>query len=168
MVPYNVKFCPHGAFQIGESLPPEAAHVLSYLSPSLPQFIAEPDHLRCTGNASIWESPEVHELYAMMNPLGSGWHLDRLSFDQMLRDAVSATGKDRYVRGKFTRAEKKDGSWTVSVDLNSREIEYCANWLIDASGRKASVARKVCLVPSPKHNTLFDTVIAWRRYGQIG
>lgn len=81
----------------------------------------------------------------MTNLFGLGWHLDRALFDKSLREAVSATGTDRYVRGTFTKAEKEDGSWTVTAaNLNSgEEMTYHANWLIDATGRKASVARKV-------------------------
>jgi flavin-dependent dehydrogenase len=85
-------------------------------------------------------------LFGITNPFGLGWHLDRTSFDDILREAVSVTGKDRYVKGRFTSANKKDGAWAISVvDSNSgEEIGYRAKWLIDASGRKASVAHKVC------------------------
>lgn len=138
---------------MGECLPAEAIAILQNLSPALPMVVTQPFHLQCSGNASIWESPEVHELFSMMNPFGYGWHLDRALFDQTLRDAVSATGDDRLVNGRFAGAKKVDGLWEVSVtdSASGEEMTYRTSWLIDASGRKASVAQKVNVSPRMEH-----------------
>lgn len=62
--------------QIGELLPPEGTHILHYISPILPkrltQEIAPGVHSNITGNASTWESIEVHEPFSIMNPFGRG------------------------------------------------------------------------------------------------
>lgn len=81
----------------------------------------------------------------MMNPLGYSWHLDRALFDQTLRDAVSIAGQDRLVKGKVTEANNVDRQWVVKLteSESGKERTYKANWLIDASGRKASIVQKV-------------------------
>ncbi|KAF7974879.1 hypothetical protein HWV62_11143 [Athelia sp. TMB] len=144
-----------GSFKIGESLPAEAKRLLQYLSPSLPGQIAEDTakgtHKLCTGNASVWESPELHETFSIMNPFGSGWHLDRAVFDESLRAQVRAicsngeTQRSRLMKGKFAGVSKDSSGWCLSCeDLESKEArEFHCSWLVDASGRKASVAHKI-------------------------
>ena len=108
-------------------------------------------HDICTGNASAWASAELQETYLLMNPYGAGWHLDRAHFDEMLREACGAM----LLKGKFgavRRTEVDDttqsqwSGWEVDVRLaeSDREETFRAKWLVDATGRKASVAHKVC------------------------
>ena len=146
--------------QIGESLPPEAGRILHYLSPTISAQLAHDTargiHLNITGNASIWESTELHETFALMNPFGMGWHLDRASFDESLRDAVRSVcsitksehfpGPSRNLeRAKFLEVEKDEEGWIISAqELKSNEKrKYRSKWIVDATGRKACLARKV-------------------------
>ena len=107
-------------------------------------------HDTCTGNASAWASAELHETYLLMNPYGAGWHLDRAYFDEMLRGACGAM----VLKGKLgaVRRTDVDGTtrshwfgWEVDVRLGESDTEetFRAKWLVDATGRKASVAQKV-------------------------
>jgi len=140
--------------QIGESLPPEAKRFLQYLSPSIPnrlsQDTAKGIHTICTGNASVWDSPDLQETYAIMNPFGSGWHLDRAAFDESLRERVrfvcddGVIDRNKVVKGKFAGVRKDERGWIVTAEESELKVkEYRSKWLVDASGRKASVARKV-------------------------
>lgn len=144
-------------FKIGESLPGIALQTLAYLSPtlsdSLSHDIAQGDHARCSGNASVWSSQELHEEYSLTRLYGSGWHLDRPLFDESLRQAVRE-GCDkskhnslpsRIVREQFVSIEKHDGIWCVHtkhLDTGSTNCYY-SKWAVDATGRKASLARKL-------------------------
>ncbi|TFK74272.1 FAD/NAD(P)-binding domain-containing protein [Pluteus cervinus] len=157
-------------FKIGESLPPEAQRILRYLSPNsifpkLGEDTRNGVHISCTGNASVWESGELTETFAMMNPFGMGWHLDRVHFEETLRGAVedvslkvqpmtTEEGKGKksgsgFVKARFVGVEKleKGGkeSWCVQVEeLEMKTVkQYHSKWLIDATGRKASVAHKL-------------------------
>ncbi|KAG8945333.1 hypothetical protein FRC04_000868 [Tulasnella sp. 424] len=133
------------AYKIGESLPPEAIKILQYLSPSLPDQLSQTGHLKCTGNASIWESPEVRESFGMMNPFGYGLHLDRAAFDEMLRKTLVEARPKGIIKGKFTSISKADGLWEIKVDgakPDGAEV-YRSKWVVDATGRKASVGQKV-------------------------
>lgn len=145
--------------QIGESLPGIAARTLGYLSPVLldrfKQDTSRGDHTQCTGNSSAWSSQQLHEQYSIMNPYGSGWHLDRALFDESLRDAVrdgcdKTNGNfvpSRLTRERFVSVEKQDGVWSVHtehVDTGTANC-YHSRWVIDATGRKASLSRKVSI-----------------------
>ncbi len=84
-----------------------------------------------------------------MNPYGMGLHLDRAVFDELLRESVRAISHDQkpghVLHGSFTAVAKDSNSWLVSVDDvgSGKTIVYRSKWIIDASGRKASVAQKV-------------------------
>lgn len=88
----------------------------------------------------------------MMNPFGAGLHLDRASFDESLREqarlaCVDVNSFRAVVKGRCASVRKDDAGWIVSVDTTKApdQTQYRANWIIDASGRKASMAHKVCL-----------------------
>ncbi|KAF8810824.1 FAD/NAD(P)-binding domain-containing protein [Phlegmacium glaucopus] len=151
------------SFKIGESLPAEAGPILHCLSPTISTRLAHDTtcgvHLNITGNASVWESSELRETFALMNPFGMGWHLDRASFDESLRDAVRSvcagteTGdtplpldpSSKVLRAKFLGVERDTEGWIISVeDLETNEQrKYRSKWMVDASGRKACLARRL-------------------------
>ncbi|KAG2132997.1 hypothetical protein DEU56DRAFT_914023 [Suillus clintonianus] len=139
-------------FKIGESLPAAAKPILASLSPQLLDELSKDRtdsvQIKCTGNASAWATSELEETYAMMNPFGMGWHLDRASFDQILRDTVDTIcpGSVSLVKSTFIGIDKVDDNnyWSISVKMASDDRKvYHSKWVVDASGRKSSVARKL-------------------------
>lgn len=138
---------------------------MRYLDASIYARLAEQitanQHFACTGNASAWATPELEERPSIMNPFGHGWHLDRAAFDELLRDAVlncvspqpEQTRDDSVlsrgvVKGKIIQGDRKsDGTWAVRASLVSEsapsEAIFYAKWLIDGTGRKATLATKV-------------------------
>ena len=108
-------------------------------------------HDICTGNASAWASAELHETYSLMNPYGAGWHLDRAHFDETLRQTCGPMLR----KGKFVAVRRVDLvdteslaaslGWEIDVKFaGSTPAEtFRTRWLVDATGRKASVAQKV-------------------------
>jgi len=106
--------------RVGESLLPSARTILAELG--LWSRFVEQNHLPCYGNLSAWGSATLAETDFMRSPYGHGWHLDRVRFDTMLRDAASEAGtvvrNTRYVHG-----------------------EESARWLVDCGGRNAPIAR---------------------------
>ncbi|KZT69486.1 FAD/NAD(P)-binding domain-containing protein [Daedalea quercina L-15889] len=159
------------AYKIGESLPAVAKRTLALLHPSLATRLAHDTskgmHSVCTGNASAWASSELHETYALMNPYGAGWHLDRTRFDETLRETCgSMLRKGRFVavrRVDQDAANANGHGWEVDADMaSSGTVEtFRVRWIIDATGRKASVARKIG-AKTRKHSDLLSFYIVFR------
>lgn len=85
---------------------------------------------------------------------GSSWHLDRALFDESLRDAVrdicskqveTNKSSSSVIKARFVSVNKQEGMWSVYADdLESGTTNcYHSKWVVDATGRKAMVARKV-------------------------
>ncbi|KIM53006.1 hypothetical protein SCLCIDRAFT_32223 [Scleroderma citrinum Foug A] len=142
-------------FKIGESLPAPAKRVLGRICPEIFERIStshngeESAYMICSGTASVWGRPELQETYAMMNPYGVGWHLDRALFDELFRQCMCtvAQGSVSLVKSTFVDIDRVDGNsaWLVSVNGGGRSDGqvYRSKWVVDASGRKATVARKL-------------------------
>lgn len=164
-------------FQIGESLPAAAKRTLPTLDPSLvPRLLRDTSnglHDVCTGNASVWASSALHETHAIMNPYGAGWHLDRVHFDETLRLACGAVlQKSKFKSVKRFAGETTEGppdasndrpitfGWEVEAEMNTRGVveKFRTRWIVDATGRKASVAHKVTQLPCLPVVTLSDVI----------
>lgn len=78
-----------------------------------------------------------------------GYHLDRATFDAALRAAVQAaqrtSGQGTVIHGRCTSVEQADGLWRVEIEdlAGSAKSAYLSKRIVDATGRKASIARKV-------------------------
>ncbi|GJJ10927.1 hypothetical protein Clacol_005156 [Clathrus columnatus] len=149
--------------KIGESLPAEARRILPHLHPNVLSQLEQDTlggiHSKCTGTASAWASSELQESFAIMNPFGSSWHLDRAAFDESLRSIVkSVCAKKNLEKTKFTGVEKSKQKWTVSAKDPGSGVEqqYQAKWVVDASGRKASLGRALG-AKTIKNDSLFAT-----------
>lgn len=97
-----------------------------------------------------------------MNPYGEGWHLDRARFDETLRGAC----QDSVRKGNFMAIRRLDGpdavcGWEIDAEMReSGELEtFRARWVVDATGRRASVARKVNNSCHPSTHGLWLTFI---------
>jgi flavin-dependent dehydrogenase len=104
---------------VGECLPPG-------IRPQLEKAGVWEDFLRAghtpsAGIRSYWGSDEPGDRHFIFSPYGAGWHVDRLRFDAMLRDAAVRNG---------------------AVWLELGEDTVCARFVIDATGRAAVFARR--------------------------
>ena len=153
--------------QIGESLPPESGRLLQYLHPSLPKQLSSRvesgTYTSCTGNASAWSSSVLEERHAIFNPFGHGLHLNRSEFDEVLRNTVvvnctsesNSSSRFSFEKGRFKGIHRNEkGLWNVEIE-DDKEVRkgFVAKWVVDATGRKASVATKV-LTPFVFQSTL--------------
>lgn len=146
-----------GTKKVGESLPGAARRLLHDLD--LLALVDAGPHITSYGNASAWGSGELITTDFIRDPYGLGWHLDRPRFDADLRMAAQKVGVT-CLQGQVVRILSKndvstEGGWRVIVkndqdnqddqdDQNghfAHEIEIEARWLIDATGRRAFIAR---------------------------
>ncbi|MBE9070834.1 tryptophan 7-halogenase [Leptolyngbya cf. ectocarpi LEGE 11479] len=126
-----------GTPKVGESLPGAARPLLRDLG--LLARVEAGGHSPCYGNLSVWGSPQVIETDFIRDPNGLGWHLDRPKFDQSLRQAALEAGVQRQL-ARVRSAQWSGQDW--SVVLTSGQT-LTARWLLDATGRRAAVARQL-------------------------
>lgn len=127
--------------RIGESLPPAARALLSAMG-LWEAFLAE-GHAPCYGNCAAWGSPAVTETDFLRDPEGSGWHLDRARFEVWLRREAAARGAALVCPAALRAVTRLVDHWRVTLDGPRGSFALHARALIDASGRAASIARRV-------------------------
>ncbi len=134
------------SFKVGEGLPPSARHLLRELG-ALDRVIAD-DHRVSHGTLAFWGSDAPHANDFMFQLHGEGLQLDRRRFDASLLGLAQAAGADIVRDAKLSLAAQAEdaGVHRLSIRSNktgafveSRIIE--SRWLIDASGRPATLAR---------------------------
>lgn len=127
--------------RVGETLPPAIRKLLVSLG-VWDQFV-EGNHSPSFGIRSSWGNDDLYENDFIFNPYGSGWHVDRNRFDRMLTLAAERSGV-KVFQGvellSLTRA--RSGGWDITIADARRHYGLDADFLIDATGRRSSFARK--------------------------
>jgi flavin-dependent dehydrogenase len=124
------------AWHVGESLAPTARPLLARLG--VLDRVTEHGHEPWYGTRSAWGREDVTASDFIGGPYGSGWLLDRRLFDASLRDAACEAGADHH-DGSVTAVVRAGNLWRVSVS----GTEIVAPYLIDATGGRARIARRV-------------------------
>jgi flavin-dependent dehydrogenase len=127
-------------FKIGETLPPSAQTLLRKLQ--LLDLIQNRCHIPCYGNQSAWGGSELADTDFIFDPHGSGWHLDRVLFDEQLRQEAKHCGVHVHARMRVLDVSRSDNTWRLKLDDGAKTIIRC-KWLLDASGRSRWLARKL-------------------------
>lgn len=138
-----VEATPYRDLRIGESVPPAIGTVLDRLELRR-DFLAE-KHEPCLGNCSSWGSDALGYNDALFNPLGYGWHLDRTRFDRFLARKAGERGVD-IVMGKRLHACERDDAAGFRLRLvsdNERETMVTASFIVDATGMRSALARRM-------------------------
>src|SRR5262245_17466293 len=131
--------------RIGETIPPAARQLLTTLG-IWDRFLLE-DHSPSFGIRSVWGQDEFYENDFIFNPYGAGWHVDRARFDAMLATAVEESGSNVYRGAQLASITPDEGSagsggWQAEVSQGGIAYRFHAKFLVDASGRAASLARR--------------------------
>jgi len=134
------------ARRIGDSLIPAARRLLRDMV-VLDAFEAE-GHLPYLGNRSLWGGTAVAEVDFMRDPEGPGWHLDRPRFERFLRATAVQRGACFAAPARLSHVTRDRGEWRLIVETDAGPRDVVARILIDASGRGASVAKRVGAVTS--------------------
>jgi flavin-dependent dehydrogenase len=127
---------------IGETVPPSIVRPLVRLG--LWEIFVAAGHRPSPGTVVIWGKAEPFENEFIANPYGTGWHLDRVRFDDMLLSAARTAGAEV----RFVAAA--DG------------VEAEARWIIDATGRTSWLARRHGV---RRHS--IDRLVALVRFGSL-
>ncbi len=96
------------------------------------------------GIASAWGQPGLHDHDFIANPHGPGWHVDRGRFDAMLAQAAEASGAKVLRAARPIRwGQDNAGVWNIEALVDGTFWELHADALVDATGRSASLARRL-------------------------
>jgi flavin-dependent dehydrogenase len=125
----------------GESLAPAVQPLLADLG-VWPQFI-DLSPLPSYGTRSSWGSAEPGDHSHLLTPYLSGWHVDRQAFDRMLAETALQAGAQLHLGARVIRveAETKGGTLFVADSTGAKQVR--AEFIVDASGRGAALARWV-------------------------
>ncbi|MDU8910759.1 tryptophan 7-halogenase [Aestuariicoccus sp. MJ-SS9] len=128
--------------RIGESLIPAARRLLRDMG--LLRAVAARGYLAYRGNRSAWGGPAFAFTDFLRDPDGPGWHIDRVDFERMLRQTAVSRGATACFGPTLRALHRRGGQWAITLDSGE---ELTARIVVDATGRKAAVARQLGLVP---------------------
>lgn len=131
----------YNALRVGEHLPPDTRDLLCQLG--LWQRFSADEHLPCPGVRSAWGSEKVYEKDYIFSPYGSGWNLDRRSFDNALAHAVEDSGATILCGARLASLARTSAGWSVEIDVEGRRQVFTASFLVDATGRSSAISRKL-------------------------
>ncbi|HET6935702.1 MAG TPA: NAD(P)/FAD-dependent oxidoreductase [Candidatus Angelobacter sp.] len=131
----------HSDFRIGESLPPAVEPRLRRLA--LWERVVATHPQPVAGVLSAWGSDELHSSSFITSPQLQGWHIDRSRFDAALSAAAEQAGA-RVSRRCAVQALRRiqSGSWLLDLASGPERSQLEAQFVVDASGRTAEIARK--------------------------
>jgi flavin-dependent dehydrogenase len=128
-------------FRVGETLAASARSALMGLG-LWDSFLSE-GYVQSHAVLSSWGDSELHGKHAFCSPLGSGWHLDRLRFDRFLARAAEDAGVEILRSARVSTIQRASGSWNLRVDQPRGTRELSASVLIDATGSRSHIARRL-------------------------
>lgn len=132
----------YASHRIGETLAPAGHGPLAALGAA--GALTDPPHCRAAALRSLWGSPASREHSYMFEPYGVGWHVDRAAFDASLAAVASARGARVALCTRIAGLEACAAGWRVRVTARrQRERELWCRLVVDASGRRAVVARRL-------------------------
>jgi len=91
---------------------------------------------------SIWSTDEAVDRDSLRDRYGPAYHLDRERFDRCLLEAAVAAGC-RVRHGTRVIAVEPGPNFNVQILRHGNRSEIAARYLVDATGRSASVSRKI-------------------------
>jgi flavin-dependent dehydrogenase len=126
--------------KVGECLPPSANPLLDAFG--LTDGMRGAGHLLSHGNRFVWGSGTPAERDFICGTRGAGWRLDRRRFEEGLAAAAVEAGADwRYGQRLAACPRAAGGGWRLEVETPQGAATYEADFVVDASGRSARLAR---------------------------
>ncbi len=132
---------PRAEIKVGECIPPDTNPLLEKLG--IKDRMAEGGHLLLYGKRSVWGSDSVVEQDFLFGVNGPGWQLNRLKFEQQLSDRARAEGVDFRYGHRLISCSLENQRWSLSVNTPEGKKEMRADFIVDATGRPARVARQI-------------------------
>ncbi|MGA9768362.1 MAG: FAD-dependent monooxygenase [Blastocatellia bacterium] len=127
--------------KVGECIPPDTNPLLEKLG--IKDRMTRNGHMLLYGKRSVWGSDAVIEQDFIFGVNGPGWQLNRLNFEKQLSDAARAEGIDFLFGHRLITCSLQDRRWRLKVNTPGGIREMEADFVVDASGRPARLARQM-------------------------
>ncbi|MDJ0718981.1 MAG: tryptophan 7-halogenase [Prochloraceae cyanobacterium] len=125
--------------KIGEVLSANVKPLLNKMG--LNKLVDSSTHLPCYGNRFLWGSSQPRDNLFIDRPLNRGWHLNRTDFETKLSQLSISLGVKWFWNCKLLEVRSLESKWEVLVQYRGKIHSLEANFLVDATGRKAKLAR---------------------------
>lgn len=123
----------------GEAIPPNAKPLLKQLG--ILSLIEDEKHQIYYGNKSCWGSDQLDQKEFISDRLGHGFLLDRLHFETQLQELYQSTNNAFYKGFKLKKVVSGETKIKAIIENSSESKTLTSDFIIDATGRKASVCR---------------------------
>jgi flavin-dependent dehydrogenase len=128
--------------RVGETIAPQAAPWLRRLG--IEDAFASIPRVPAPRVVRLWERPALLADALSFENERNGWHVDRLRFDALLADEAEQAGAVVRRGAVVVSCEQRaDVGWHVRLDSTGRRIDVEASWLIDATGRRRWLLRRL-------------------------
>ena len=147
--------------RIGETFAPQVTPWLRRLG--IEKVFASVPHVPAPRVVRHWE-----RAVATADPLGfqdepHGWHVDRARFDAVLAEVAERAGATVHRGANAVSSQRRtDDGWDLQFDWRDVRVHVGARWLIDATGRRSWLLRRVGVRPS-----LRDRLVGLLGYGGV-
>lgn len=136
---------PEGKRKVGESLPGAVLRLLKKLGINgIADLLPPEQYKKCLANASSWGHEDWIYQSGVQNPEGGGYHINRAAFDQALLQRARAAGVAVYADKADAVVRLPDPGFSIRLQDSAQNLLQ-AQWLIDATGRKLAIGRKLGL-----------------------
>jgi flavin-dependent dehydrogenase len=142
----------YDAPRVGEHLAPGVKPLFESLGIS--GLLNDEAHLPCPGVRSVWGSSEVIDKDYLFHPNGQGVNLSRPEFDKALADCAARAGVAVATGGKVLHLSRSRRDWVLTYARRDDQYVVTADFIIDATGRAASIAKRLGARP-----LIFDDLI---------
>jgi flavin-dependent dehydrogenase len=123
----------------GDVLPPEVRPALERLG--LWARFGSTRPLPSPGIVSVWGDDEPAVKDFIWSPYGDAWHVDRSAFDALLVAAAEDAGATVWRASRAVGAVPDADGWAVDVVTGGVQRRVRARFVVEATGRAASVTR---------------------------
>jgi flavin-dependent dehydrogenase len=133
----------NGKYKVGEGLPPSARHLLRDLG--VLERVHADGHRPSHGTFAFWGDASPHTNDFVFQLHGHGLQLDRMRFDAALLDHARASGAEiaRDAKLSLIASTSSDATYRFQLRTQAAEDLVECRWLIDATGRPATLARQL-------------------------
>lgn len=127
--------------KLGECIPPNALPLFKKIG--LEKLLYHEEHQFYFGNQSLWGSNEISEKNFLFDKHNKGILLNRSFFETQIKE-IAIHNKVKWLNGySLHTIEKTTEKTKVVVKSKDNTLSFTCDYLIDATGRKASICRKM-------------------------